>query len=76
MTCDCKVCERHREFEGHIKLLKEAGLDSSVEFFENLYEDLNYVEMDNNVNQAILDGTWPSARQYAEQIIERLEKNG
>lgn len=75
--CDCRVCNRHREYELHIKILESAEIsESTIEFFEKIYEDLNYVEFDNNVNEAILDGTWPSARQYAEQIIERLERNG
>ncbi len=76
MSCDCNICRRHVDFKYHIKELETAGLESSIEFFEKIYEDLNYAEMDNNVNQSILDGTWPSARRFAEQIIDRLDRNG
>ena len=72
--CDCKVCARHREYKLHIKLLENADLDASIEFFEKIYEDLNHAEMDRAVHKSILDGTWPSAREFADQIIERLER--
>ncbi len=82
--CECKICLRHEEFERQLNNLKEVvpflfepgGVEEAIEFFEKIYEDLNYSEMDNDVNNAILSGEWPTARQYAEQIIERLDRRG
>lgn len=61
--CNCKFCQRNTQFSKHLALIKEAGLTESVEFIKSLYSHLNCVEMDNNVNEAIINGSWPSANQ-------------
>ena len=63
IVCNCKICHRHREFIRH---LVSIGNDDAVVFFEGIYEDLTHAEMDRDVNQAIINGSWPSADERIE----------
>ncbi len=65
--CDCAGCKRNKEFKKHIALMKEFGLNYAAEFFEGVYNDLCHVEFDNDVNKAIIAGTWTDADKLIEQ---------
>ena len=73
-SCNCRICEQSREFYKHMDILKAARLGAFAEFFEDIYSELAHVQMDNAVNKAIIDGSWPDA----DQIIEtaRAKRNG
>jgi len=58
MSCNCKLCQRHVEFEKHIKTMNPEAQD----FFTRIYEDLDGAETDINVHQAMLAGDWPGGR--------------
>jgi hypothetical protein len=71
--CNCRVCERHREFAQHLASLYEAGLDDAAKFFNDLMQELAHVETDSSMFKCIIDGSWPSAD---EQIyFARKEKS-
>lgn len=57
MSCNCRVCVYAREVQKHLNDLPKKH----AEFFEDMYNQLVHTEMDRDVNQAIIDGTWPSA---------------
>lgn len=68
MACNCRLCERHRAFEQHMDHLREIPTHhSTLDFFEELYEHLNHVEMEENHGKAIIDGSWPTADSYIMQ---------
>lgn len=56
--CDCDVCVYGRLVEENL-----AGLPIlQKEFFEEMYDRLCSAENDLDVCNAILDGSWPSAK--------------
>lgn len=73
--CECRICKRHEEYSHHLTNLQEVipylqepkqnawpvGVEEAIKFFEQIYNDLNNVELDNDVNKAIIEGSWPSA---------------
>ena len=72
--CECRLCLQRIEFVKHLNILKETGLTDSIQFFEKIYDELMNVGLDNNVNKAVIDGSWPTAD---EQIAwARLKRKG
>jgi len=79
MKCNCKICQRHEEFERQMNNLKEVvpflqesgGVEEAIEFIEHVYTSLNVTEMDRDMNLAIIKGTWPES----EEILARY-RNG
>ena len=61
MSCECQICK-------DIRHLRECGV--SDEFMERWLDD----GMDSNVNEAILDGTWPSAVELLQIALEKAIK--
>ncbi len=87
--CECRICERHVEYDLHLTNLQEVipylqepkqnpwpvGVEEAIKFFEKIYNDLNNVEMDNDVNRAIIDGSWHTADEQIKWArIRRKEK--
>ena len=61
MTCECQVCK-------DIKHLQDCGV--SEDFIDRWMNE----GMDSNVNQAILDGSWPSAVEQLQCALENAIK--
>lgn len=63
--CECRICERHEKYSRQMtnlqKKIQDPEIEEAIEFFENIYNDLNNVELDNDVNKAIIEGSWPTA---------------
>lgn len=92
MACNCRICQRHDEYERHMDnltrikndlILQEVGgVEEAIEFFQQVYNDLNNIEMDNDVNRSIIEGSWPTADEnikYARARYQRKireQKNG
>ena len=85
MTCQCKICVRHREYDEIMSTLDSlrkyssgatqcAQLDRVVKFIEETYSSLNHIEMDNDWRRAIIAGTWPSADEQIECAREKSNK--
>ena len=68
MSCECKICQRHKEFIKHLVHIDNAD---AVVFFQGIYEDLTHAELDRDVSQAIVNGTWPSS----EEILSGFRDN-
>lgn len=58
MSCACRICERHRRIVGVIRSGSKAVLRAELLI---LLDDLEHVEMDRDVCNAVIDGSWPSA---------------
>lgn len=66
-TCACRVCVRHDRIE---KILASDVLADIKTLFQEIYEDLGYVEEDLEYQICILSGTWPSSvKQLTEALI-------
>ncbi len=63
--CECRICERHEEYSLHLtnlqKKIQEPEIEEAIVFFERIYNDLNNIELNNDVNRAIIDGSWHTA---------------
>ena len=70
-TCNCKWCERNRRWNEMAVSESQTVRDDLI---HELREELGNVEEDLNWHKAILDGSWPTAREYAEKIIAAVEK--
>lgn len=68
MPCTCKLCTEHRRVQD-IRL--NGGTEDLRVLINQLEENLALAEFDNECYRAIMDGTWPSAREIAQRIIER-----
>lgn len=70
--CECKHCQYSKEVRSHLDILSENGLEEQREFFSNMYDLLISVEADNDYHSAILDGTWPNAKEILERSLNGL----
>lgn len=70
MTCNCKICVDGREYERIIAQLPT----SDREWMEQYYEQCCNEGLDAGVNQAILDGTWPSAVEILEHSLLKAQQ--
>lgn len=71
MTCDCRICKRHREFKAWLKTIPKAARP----FAENLMLELDHSEDHADYLQAIVDGSWPSADQQIALQRKSREKD-
>jgi hypothetical protein len=55
--CNCDLCTRNRKVTLEIERLPE----DRQQFFKELFDYLNHVEMDLDYSQAIINGSWPEA---------------
>lgn len=46
--------------------------DKVVDLLKTTYDELCHVKFDSNVNSVILDGSWPTADEYARRIFYLL----
>ena len=82
MTCNCRICQRHDEYERQmdnltevVSFLQEAGgVEEAIEFFTQVYNDLNNIEMDNDVNRSIIEGSWPTADENIKYARARYQR--
>ena len=67
MTCHCKVCLYHKEFNDRIDALPIEH----QEFFYEMYDKVSYLEDAQAQLRAIIEGTWPNA----DEIIKHKRKH-
>lgn len=65
--CNCKVCNRNKDFYDKMGLLPEP----QRAYWEGLYGDLCMAEMDNNYHDAIFKGQWPSGKEVLLQAMAK-----
>jgi hypothetical protein len=69
IPCQCAFCERHR----HIDAVKSRGnVEGMRILLDSLWNDLCETDADLDYHQEILDGSWPSAAEQAQKILERV----
>jgi hypothetical protein len=63
-----------------MRIISAIPAPADREFMEQFYEQYCNEGMDANVNQAILDGSWPSAVEQLEEALikakQKREQNG
>jgi hypothetical protein len=70
MTCQCEWhVNWYNPFKEHIKNVPEE----SKQFFEDMFDAFCETEAELEIDQAIIDGQWPSADKVIE--IRRKKKN-
>ncbi len=70
MACNCKICVQGREFRRIVSQL--PPLDQ--EWMDEFYEEYCNSGLDANVNEAIIDGTWPNADEIIKFAREKSLK--
>lgn len=68
MACNCKLCTEHRRVQD---IKANGGMEDLRTLIDQLEEDRANLEADDEYHRAILDGSWPQAREIAQRIIER-----
>ncbi len=66
MSCTCDTCKRAVEVQQRLAKLPE----SERAFWESLFLQLEMVEIENGINEAIISNDWPNA----DKLIERASK--
>lgn len=64
--CNCEECQRMATLDR----LTATMTEEQKAFVMNLYEDLIHANMDRAHYEAILNGTWPSAKETLEQALK------
>ena len=67
MSCNCEICQYTDEFYTN---LKDIPLEHQ-KFFEDLFMRYQSECLDNDVNKAIIEGSWPDSDKI---IIENHKK--
>jgi hypothetical protein len=67
MSCDCKWCKTHSEFDRVMK----ATPKELRPYFRDMYDHLIGLSLDLNYYEAILDGKWPNSKEI---LLEALAK--
>jgi hypothetical protein len=57
MSCECRLCQRTRQFRDAIGRVPEQD----KKFWEETFEALFNVEFDRDYYQAIVNGSWPNS---------------
>ncbi len=68
MACSCDTCKLIAEFRTRLNAIPEEH----HQFFNLLLDSYLEMSMDADVNAAILDGSWPSAKESIEHTASIL----
>lgn len=69
--CKCSVCRDDREIE---RVKREGSPEELLRLIDTLQERLANAGLDVNYLRAIMDSSWPSARQHAERILKLCDE--
>ena len=69
--CDCKLCKRSRKFDAIMNRYKFRPADKK--FLDSMYESLCMVETDYEVDEAILAGQWPEAKEILTRALSKIK---
>ena len=69
MTCTCPFCEKHRRID---EIVNSKDIDKMAYLIRELEDDLVNIQSDNDRLKAILDGSWPSAREILKNAWYKL----
>lgn len=69
-TCLCRLCLRDRQF---LMVRNYGNAAAKRQLMDDLYGELEHAEFGNAYWQAIRSGSWPGARQIAENILRRCD---
>lgn len=70
MSCNCKVCQFAKQVDGAM-----AGTyDEMRDMIAELYLRLVHAEMDRDVAESVIDGSWPSAAEVIRYARRRQRK--
>lgn len=67
--CDCNLCKRNHKWGRLLKKYDFSKKDG--EFLEHIYDTLSAVELDYDVDEAILNGNWTNARHTLEEALKK-----
>ncbi len=71
--CTCDLCKRHRKWEKFLKKHSSRLTKNETKFLDELYMDLLGTELNYDVDEAILDGSWPSSIDYLTEGLKKAE---
>ncbi len=69
-TCLCKHCKRTRKFR---TVFKNGSRRQMKDFATELMQDYFYASDKNNWYNAVFDGSWPTAINVLESVLDRLK---
>lgn len=69
--CNCKLCKRDVRWERFLK--KYPFTKKDKEFLDSIYTALHGTELNYEVDEAILDGSWPSAIEQLGRAMKKAE---
>lgn len=70
VSCVCQLCERHRRVE---TVLRGKDIKAMIHLIRELESRLDHTEADLNYDEAVLDGSWPSAPEILSRSLERAK---
>ena len=70
-TCLCRLCKRSRRIR---RIMQNGSHPQKNRLIRELVDSLCYTEDDLNYEQAIKDGSWPTAVEILERRLEAAKK--
>lgn len=69
--CECKVCQNGRMFRHKLSEIPE----DKRPFFEEVYEELMELQMDNDYLRCIMNGSWTGAVEILENALVKAKEH-
>jgi len=69
--CNCTICRESKRID---RIVKTKDVKKLTALITELRNHICNVELDNNVNTAIMAGSWPSALETLTKAIQKAEK--
>lgn len=69
--CDCALCQHHRVIVG---VLERECVMTMKDTIKRLEEELDDTSFDLNWHTAVLDGSWPSAREVLQAALKKCDE--
>jgi hypothetical protein len=66
--CDCFMCRRHAEL---LAVIGRGNIDEMAKFIVQQETSILNLELDRDVANCVLDGSWPSAREQLERALAK-----
>ena len=69
--CDCRICTEHKATQA---VIESRDVDELIKVVQDLESDKAHLELDLAVKEAVMDGSWPSAKRQLTQALSNIEK--
>jgi hypothetical protein len=71
--CTCNFCKRNHKWSRFLNKYSSTFTTNEKLLLDKIYMDLNMTELNYEVDEAVLDGSWPSAIEMLGRAMVKAE---